>query len=96
MENVQSIKSDMRMDDIKYDPWGVAMSVFFDVAGELYDRMGRCPHEWEYRPGAMGPYVEEDSIYFDSIRAASDDELEYLGNLLHRYTQMLKYFGKDY
>lgn len=83
------------MNDLKHDPWGTAVSAWFDVAAHLYE-VGDCPTEWQYRPGAMGNTIETDTAYFDFLNELDADQLTEIGNLLWRYSQLLKRHGRDY
>ncbi len=92
---MQEFKSLLRMNDLKYDPWGTAVSAWFDCAAHLYEK-GDCPKEWQYRPGAMGNRVEPDSSFFEMFTEMEAEQLEEIGQLLCRYTKLLKRHGHDY
>lgn len=82
-------------DDLAGDPWGVVMGHWFDVAAELWWR-GEVPASWGYRPGAVGDPRETDSPFADFIREVPSESLVEFGNVLDRYSRMLRAAGKDY
>ena len=54
------------------------------------------PDEWDYNPGMGGDPREPDSFFFDVFAEAVTADLERFGELLHRYTRMLKAAGLSY
>lgn len=77
------------------DSWGNSMSWWFAIADELEGNRGLlCPEHWEYRMSPMRPDNEnyEASIVTDY----PDDDLIEFGNVLERYTRLLKHLGEDY
>lgn len=78
------------------DEWGWAMSWMFALCDTmLFDRGMEIPFEWEFRPSPIGKCTDDE--WKDEILSdLSDNQLAYLGNLLHRYTTRLRKAGKDY
>ncbi len=85
-----------RAEDWRYDPWGSAMSVLFDLCDRLYHRDGETPAEWHYQPGISGPALEPDSYWFEIFRDTSSAVLITFGHTLHRYIERLRMAGRDY
>lgn len=77
--------------DWKHDPWGECLNHWFDVAEVLYTRGVTIPQHWEYHPGAG-----EDIVNNEQYLTMNDDELIAWGNVLERYTRLLRAAGKDY
>ncbi len=77
------------------DPWGYAMGLFFDVAGELYNRGEAVPDEWQFRPGACG-VVEISDYRVDELDEAATADLLRLGAFLHRLTGRIDRAGLSY
>ena len=96
--NYRDLISEIKMAHDPGDAWGSAMGAFFDLAAELWIRDdAMIPDEWRYSPGAMGGDPrEEDSFFFHVFAAADTADLERLGSVLHRYTDMLRTAGRDY
>lgn len=92
---VTQFKQLLRENDLKWDPWGTAMSAWFDVASHLFEK-GNCPREWQYKPGMGGNHIEEDSYYYEFLQVLDAEQLESIGKLLYRYCEILKLNGKDY
>ena len=80
----------------KNDPWGQAVSAFFDVAGELTKRGADVPDAWQYRPGAGGPSVSEWGAEVFADLQPTDADLLRLGALLHKLTDRLDRAGRSY
>lgn len=81
-------------EDWTYDPWGSALGVLFSVADELHIR-GAVPAHWEYRAGVADPR-EEGSYWAEIVLNESTETLITFGNILNRYTDMLRLAGRDY
>jgi len=106
MEDVPTLEGgDVTFADLKFDfnlahdgdSWGHAMSWFFDIATELDDRGEDTPHHWQFRRGAGGrgtTWEGLDERY--TIARASNEALIQFGNLLCRYTDLLKRKGESY
>jgi hypothetical protein len=90
------LKYDLMVGWDSYDPWGSAMSLFFDVAGEMYRRDMEIPDAWRYRPGLDADHA--DNTYQAAILAecAEDESLDRLGRVLHRLTESLDRQGRSY
>lgn len=71
------------------DPWHSAMSLWFDVAFELHAQGADIPARWEYRPGAQNER-DPDSLFAAEIEGADEKALVRLGNVLERYTRMIR------
>lgn len=95
MDTVKEFKDHLRMSDLAYDPWGTSIAAFFDVAAEMYNRDMDIPVDWHYCPSQLGVNVEDD-ILADLFSRCETEDIRYIGDLLHRYTNMLKIAGKDY
>lgn len=76
------------------DAWGDCMGAWFAVAAELYVR-GSVPENWRFRPGSSDPR-EPDDCWTDELVIHSDDDLIEFGNVLCRYSRMLRNAGHDY
>ena len=93
--HLSEFKSLIRMNELSFDPWAASMGAWFDCAAHLYEK-GDCPREWEYRPGSMGNIIEQDSPYFELFNSLNAEQLEEIGQLLWRYSALLKRHGRDY
>ena len=92
---ITEYKHELRLLDLKYDPWGTTMAAWFDVAAELWTR-GETPLEWDYSPGVASDPREPENHFFNMFKAENTGTLILLGNLLERYTRQLTRAGKDY
>ncbi len=77
------------------DPWGNAMIWHFNVADELFSREGYVPKHWHYRPSPFGRSGEDDPEDY-LVAESNTDDLVTFGNLLCRYTRLLRHLGHDY
>lgn len=93
--NYRELKSELMMSFDSYDRWGSAMSMFFDVAEELYRRGEDIPEEWQFRAGAGG-VGEPETYEAEIINDADSADILRLGRVLHQYTNMLKRAGESY
>lgn len=89
-------KSEYRLQADRGDAWGSAMIAFFTLANELYMRGADIPSEWGYSPGMVDDPREPEDYFYDMFRMTGEFMLLEIGNLLHRYTEHLKYHGEDY
>lgn len=94
-EDYDSAKSYI-MTDAPSDPWGSCMTAFFDVAAEMCERGLDHPEAWCYRPGGGGHSIELQSGTAPVVAGLSDDDLFRLGELMHRWSGMLKVAGRSY
>lgn len=78
------------------DPWASALCLWFDIAGYLWSMGVAIPCSWEYSPGAGGGGADEESYYYEDIKAATEEELLWAGNVTERYTRILKAAGHSY
>ena len=88
--------AELRSGDLHYDPWGTAMGAFFAVAAELQWRGTDIPAKWQYTPGCAADQREPDGDWFALLEAADEEVLLSFGEMLHRYTDLLRRDGKDY
>lgn len=90
-------KKEIRLLDFKYDPWGEAMSAFFELCARMYKRGLTIPAEWQYRPSPLtSDPTEKDNYWYSLFARCGRHQLLAIGNLLHRYTEYLRRKGKDY
>lgn len=84
------------MQDRDGDEWGWAMSWLFAICDAMtFDRDMEVPAEWDFRPSPLGKSTDDE--WKDEILVGlSDNQLAYVGNVLHRYTEHLRKAGKDY
>lgn len=81
-------------EDFDGDRWGWAISVAFDIAGELYNRGCVGPFD-SYRPGSCAE--QEVSEYRAAGMAEIPSETLYaVGSVIDRYLDRLKADGSDY
>jgi hypothetical protein len=90
---IKEFKHELR-GDLRGDEWGYAMSAWFDAVAVMYERKLRIPEKWRYKNG--GDVIQEDSSWFESFRAASDEQIQAIAHLLARYCEMLRRKGKSY
>lgn len=90
----------VRMDD-DGDSWGTCMLHWFGVANVLYAYTGGVPSDWEYRPGLMTmdaltewPDSEYAALY--TGRQLTVVQLMYIGDVMMRWSSMLRHAGRDY
>lgn len=95
--------------DHRYDPWGSAIGLMFDICETLThrdDSIGEwdVPGEWEFRHSSIcdGTHVAEEYIYFTELTELLDDEkvthddIIHFGNVLQRYCQIAEANGRSY
>jgi len=81
-------------EDFDGDRWGWAMSVAFDIAGELYNRGAGMPFD-SYRPSACAE--QEVSDYrAEGMAEVPSDTLYTVGLVIDRYLDRCKAEGIDY
>lgn len=92
----------VRLDDIKYDPWGTAIAHQFGICFTLYWLGEDIPSEWQFSPGgwsALEPPTDyPDCEYVQLVEAGvvNGDDLRYAGNVLSRYIAWCVRKGMDY
>lgn len=87
------MKTDIRQDEIAYDPWGVVINWQFDLCDYLFWTLEKhVPDVWEFSPGIGGCDVGN-HWKFEGV---DYDDLIRFGNLLFRYASKLRLAGKDY
>ena len=87
----KELKEYLREDDLKYDPYGTAMSWWWSICAVLWNRNIRVPH---FQPGCTddadtgpnGPILED----------YPTDALLHMDSVLDRYVTMLKRNDKEY
>ena len=97
--NYAEIKSEYRLQADSGDKWGSAMGARFDIAEELHRRDHDIPASWGFSPGAGSFGVSwEPETYFGGIIQHDTDssDLRYFGDVLARYTDLLKRNDLDY
>jgi len=94
MYQYQDIINEYRFVGDDGDPWGSSMDLFFEVAGEMWERGLDIPVEWNYRAGLSTK--DEESYWFKLTKGLNDADLTRLGKFLHRYVGLLVRHGKDY
>lgn len=96
--DLSEFKHELRMHDIKYDPWGTAMSFWFQLCDYLHFlRRTDVPDEWQYRPSPLGCDIDENDMeQYLNWEEYTTAQLIDMGNFLCRYTNFLKRAGKDY
>jgi len=93
----EELKNEFKLVSDRVDRWSEAMSLWFDICSEIYEnRMVDIPHEWEFKPGAMGATPDPDSYWAGLLEDVSDEDLLRMGHLLNRYTSLLMANGKGY
>jgi len=84
------IRTEFRLRYDPHDGWGCVIGAFFEVAETLYAWGEDVPAEWEFRPGLGEPEAAEWLDGFDA------DTLVDFGNVLDRWSDMLRARGDDY
>ena len=95
MKTIKEFKETLIQLDLYGDPWGTTMSAWFDIAEILYCRGDNIPPEWEFRPSPL-IYDLSGGYLVEELSELSSDTLRKLGNLLSRYTRILKFYGRNY
>ncbi len=97
MMNYRYWKYDLMMYWDSGDRWGSAMSLFFDVCSEMFNRNGHhnslLPEQWRYHAGID---TRDQEVSCDIVLELDDDALLHLGNILHRLTGIYEQMEIDY
>jgi len=93
---LKQFKKEFRITDFKYDPWGCSMEAFLECAGRMNRRNLDIPSEWEYRPGMGSDGTDRDNYWYPLFGRCGNSQLKEIGSFLHRYTNYLRYKGRDY
>jgi hypothetical protein len=93
---IKQFKAEMRLDDIKHDPWGTCMQAWFECAGRMNKRGLDIPYEWQYRPGLGGDGTDPDSYWYSLFARCGNKQLATIGAFLYRYDRYLRFKGKNY
>jgi hypothetical protein len=73
------------------------MGWLFAIAAEMYVREIGPPDEWSYNAGAMGGDPRDEGDYSaDVCKQATDEDLEYWGEILMRHRNWLESQGENY
>jgi hypothetical protein len=94
--NIKQFKHELRLNDIKGDPWGASMEAFFECAGRMNKRGVQIPVSWQYKPGLGGDGTDKDSYYYSLFAHCGNSQLLAIGLFLERYTNYLRKKGRDY
>jgi len=99
--NANPILAEMRMDDVKGDPWGTAMAWAFACAEYLHHvALTEVPASLEYRPArvARGEGYDEESYPEQAIVEMALDTytVTTAARVLSRYLDWCKAAGRDY
>ena len=79
------------------DAWGSTMGMWFAIADEIYhNREFDVPESWQFRPSLIGPTNEPDDYATVIVEDMTDDALQRLGAVIHRYAGVLQRAGVDY
>lgn len=73
----------------------------FGIAETLHAAGERVPASWEFRPGAGSSAIGDewpDSEWFELLEegTCTADDLRHVGDVLCRYTRLLKLHDRDY
>lgn len=92
------ILDEIRLDDIKHDPWGTALSWWFDIADVLHAEGAVIPSGWGFSPGLGATRELEFSNVADMWVAGyvDADDLRYAGNVLARFVRIAEVEGRSY
>lgn len=78
--------------DLFIGVWGYSMSFLFSLCDVLEDRC-ICPNYLEFEQSILGSEKDESYIFLDEY---SNETLLYIAKIMNRYTDYLRYLGKDY
>lgn len=93
---LKQFKAELRLLDIKYDPWGTSMEAFFECAGRMNRRKLPIPAEWQYKPGLGTDGTDKESYWHSLFGRCGNKQLATIGNYLHRLTSALQKAGRSY
>ena len=95
---LNDLKNEIRIDDLRGDPWGTGMNWFFTVAEILYwDRDNvDIPDHWGFSPGCGRGCDPAEDYNAGVLWNVPSDVLVKLGNLLERFTRAHKHAGNSY
>lgn len=93
--SLDQFKSELRMNDVKGDPWGVCVSAWFQCAAVLYER-DYVPSEWGYSVGCAGNVIDEDDYFTEMFQECTLPQLHAIGAYLNRSVSLLEKAGKAY
>jgi len=77
------------------DSWSWSMSCFFAVTSEMFYRGLNIPAKWQYTPliDVYGDSRDKECYEFEFCKNATGTDLEHAGQILDRYTRLLKQAG---
>jgi hypothetical protein len=93
----KDLQTEFKLTYDKGDQWGSCIQWLFAVCDYItFETDEYVPSEWEFRPSICG--ANEDCYYFQTLKElniTSKDALHF-GNLLVRFSELLKRKGFDY
>jgi hypothetical protein len=112
MEGLADLRQAIRLDDIRYDPWGTSIAWHFAVARVLHAMGEAVPAKWEFRR-AMGDtatvgdiagdeddegleYPDADVALMVQVGIVDAETLRHWGNVLDRYNTLCRHYGRNY
>lgn len=78
------------------DRWGEAMGAFFDIADVLEHEGAEIPHSWGWHHGPLCTGTEAYERFGFAANHAPLAAFVRAGNILERYTRLLRRAGLDY
>ena len=96
--SVEDLKNELRLDDLKGDPWGTAMNWFFNVAEIIYWERSDLdvPNEWQFSPGVGRGCDPAEDYSAGVLWNVPTETLITFGNLLSRFTRAQEHAGNSY
>jgi hypothetical protein len=88
--------------DDSFDPWGSALSAFFQVADVLWHASAEeIPAEWDYRHSPVCAFGSDDFLaaelrFQHDFGRITDDDLIFAGTVLSRLVNFYRSQGLDY
>lgn len=90
---MEELKQEFRLGDVG-DPWGNCMAWLFAIADVLHFEHDGAPMAWQFRPSPFGP--DYGAPEYETAVKCSKEDLTAFGNLLNRYSDLLRRQGRDY
>jgi hypothetical protein len=90
--DLAALRAEYRMGHDPGDAWGSVMGAWFEIAEALEARGEAAPDHWLFRAGCMAP-VEEDDAW---TQFWPSDTLARFGDVLARWSRMLRHAGRSY
>lgn len=82
-----------------WDAWGESLGMLFNVCEYMLINDIDIPGKWGFRPSPFASLDESSESLKDSIWLFEGETTESVinfGNILHKYTNFLRYKGEDY